>query len=120
MIHSPACEAFRDRRIRDPETAQPERGSSEREHNVAGVSSHQVVSYAAAIPGQEFLALMQMRVVVVHFVVHGAVVVSLDYLRLSLSLPGTHLLNTSRRVGSAVVLTKLLPSARSIAAEINL
>lgn len=35
MIHSPACEAFRDRRIRrDPETAEPS-GSSEREQNVA-------------------------------------------------------------------------------------
>lgn len=40
------------------------------------------IESAAASPRREFLALMQMRAVV-HFVVHGAVVVSLDYLRFS-------------------------------------
>jgi len=58
MIHTPACEAFRDRRIRrDPETAEPS-GSSEREQNVARrVSS---IESSRVLPPRvllEFLAL---------------------------------------------------------------
>lgn len=53
MIHSPACEAFRDRRIRrDPETAELS-GSSEWEQNVA----RRVSSIESSRVLLEFLAL---------------------------------------------------------------
>jgi len=91
MIHSPACEAFRDRRIRrDPETAEPS-SSSEQEQNVARVSS--IESSRVLLPRVllEFLAfdadagrraLCRPR---------PCPVVSLDYLRL---FGGIRLLNT--------------------------
>ena len=57
MIHSPACEAFRDRRIRrDPETAEPS-GSSEQEQNVARRVSFIELSRVLPRVLLEFLAL---------------------------------------------------------------
>lgn len=90
MMHSPACEAFRDRRIRrDPETAEPSGSVVVPSENTTSLAAY-LSSSARVLPRAEFLALMQMRVVV-HFVVLVVVVSLSDYLRLLVDI---RLLNT--------------------------
>lgn len=96
MIHSPACEAFRDRRIRrDPETAaEPSPGSSqpgtEKRPNVAYLPSRSsyLESFSRVLSGADADAGRR-----VHFVVLvSRVVASLDYLWL---FAGIRLLDTN-------------------------